>query len=696
MRRPPTTYIWTNKSPILAKALLRFSDCLKCSVVLYIFNLKMKHLKLLLLFCICIPAVAQKSLQLEDLNNIVSLSNPSISPDGKSAVFIKTVKNYQENRFESELRWISIPEGEQKVLSSKRGIGAVQWIKDGQAISFLASSNNGRQVFILPMDGGESKAITQHPTGIRRYSWNPGEDKIAFFAYDPRSKKSKQESYNDAFEVGSDDFLQTRAPSPTSVWVFDIKNKESKKISPEKFTVATELSMSGLNWSTDGTQLYVTRFPSAHSGDSDLGNNYILHLDGSSPEKMLKEEGYQGNPFPSPDGKSIYYSYRRDGVPANVMDIYQKNKETGEINNVTLDLDRNFFGAFFTPKDQLIAVAPDKDKISLWLQSTSGNFNKLSFGELTSIGSLTFSKDGALLFEGQSATHPDELYYKANINAKPIVLTQFNKEISEKKQGKRVSVEWESTKGYTPNGILTYPVNFDPNKKYPLVLYIHGGPTASSLLTFSAVPQIMAGQDWFVFQPNYRGSNNLGNDFQSAIANDAAQGPGEDVMKGVEALIEKGFIDTDKIVISGWSYGGWMTSWMIGRYPEVWKAAVAGAAPVDFTDMYSLSDLNRMRRHSITASPYTGDNLMKAYEQSPIIHFSKLKTPTLIMSKTGDYRVSITGSYKLYGALRDNNVPVEFIAYPGPGHFPSDPVRSLDVYTRWIGWFQKYIGKKRP
>jgi dipeptidyl aminopeptidase/acylaminoacyl peptidase len=281
-----------------------------------------------------------------------------------------------------------------------------------------------------------------------------------------------------------------------------------------------------------------------------------------------------------------------------------------------------------------------------------------------------------------------------NAPAKP--LTHFNDAIAKKRQGKREALSWKSTDGFTPNGIVTYPPDFDPQKKYPLALYIHGGPTASSLLSFSAVPQIMAGKGWIVFQPNYRGSNNLGNAFQSAIANDAAEGPGEDVMSGVQFLIEKGFVDTEKMVVSGWSYGGWMTSWMIGRYPDVWAAAVAGAAPVDYTDMYSLSDLNRMRRHAITGSPYTGDNLMKAYEQSPIIHFSKLKTPTLIMSKTGDYRVSITGSYKLYGALRDNNIPVEFIAYPGPGHFPRDPVRSLDVYTRWINWFQKYIGKKLP
>ena len=139
-----------------------------------------------------------------------------------------------------------------------------------------------------------------------------------------------------------------------------------------------------------------------------------------------------------------------------------------------------------------------------------------------------------------------------------------------------------------------------------------------------------------------------------------------------------------------------MTSWLIGRYPDTWTAAVAGAAPVDFTDMYSLSDLNRMRRHSITDSPYTGDNLEKAYAQSPIRHFNKLKTPTLVMSKTADSRVSVTGSYKLYHALRDNGVPCQFIAYPGPGHFPGDPVRSQDVWRRWLGWMEQYLGVVIP
>src|SRR5262249_45801393 len=219
---------------------------------------------------------------------------------------------------------------------------------------------------------------------------------------------------------------------------------------------------------------------------------------------------------------------------------------------------------------------------------------------------------------------------------------------------------------------------------------------AISSLGFHMLAQLMAARGWIVFEPNYRGSNGRGNAFESAIANDAGEGPGQDVISGVRELEKKPFVDSKKIAVSGWSYGGWMTAWMIGRYPDEWAAAVSGAAPVDYTDMYSLSDLNRMPRHAITVSPYKGDNLRSAYEQSPIKNLSKIKTPTLVLSKVADSRVAITGSYKLYNALRDNGIRTQFIVYPGPGHLVTDPVRSKDVYDRWLGWLAQFIGPSSP
>ena len=134
-----------------------------------------------------------------------------------------------------------------------------------------------------------------------------------------------------------------------------------------------------------------------------------------------------------------------------------------------------------------------------------------------------------------------------------------------------------------------------------------------------------------------------------------------------------------------------MTAWLIGRYPDVWKAAVAGAAPVDYTDMTSLSRMNMTLRHAITNSPWVGDNYQIHYDMSPLKNLSKIKTPTLIMSKVEDQVVTVTGSYKLYHALIANNIPVKFIAYPGGGHSPSDPVNRKDVFDRWVAWLKIYL-----
>jgi dipeptidyl aminopeptidase/acylaminoacyl peptidase len=134
-----------------------------------------------------------------------------------------------------------------------------------------------------------------------------------------------------------------------------------------------------------------------------------------------------------------------------------------------------------------------------------------------------------------------------------------------------------------------------------------------------------------------------------------------------------------------------MTAWLLGRYPGMWRAGVAGAAPVSLLDMYDLSDLNVMRRHAITASPWVGDRLGAWLAESPLTNAWRIRAPTLILSDTRDQRVAVTGSYVLYRALRDNNVPVQFIAYPIGGHSPGDPVRQRDVNRRWIAWLREHL-----
>jgi dipeptidyl aminopeptidase/acylaminoacyl peptidase len=206
----------------------------------------------------------------------------------------------------------------------------------------------------------------------------------------------------------------------------------------------------------------------------------------------------------------------------------------------------------------------------------------------------------------------------------------------------------------------------------------------------------MAARGWLVLQPNYRGSDNLGDAHQRGIVAGAGEGPGRDVLAGVEAVKARGIVDAERVAVSGWSYGGFMTGWMIGRYPGMWRAAVAGAAALDLLDMYALSDLNVMPRHAITGSPWTEGREAHYRAQSPLSYAAQVRTPTLILSSVADSRVTVTQSYKLFRALEDNGVKVKFVAYPTSGHWPPGPVRHRDVYRRWLAWIEEQFAAPSP
>jgi dipeptidyl aminopeptidase/acylaminoacyl peptidase len=257
--------------------------------------------------------------------------------------------------------------------------------------------------------------------------------------------------------------------------------------------------------------------------------------------------------------------------------------------------------------------------------------------------------------------------------------------------GRMERVQWRSD-NFQIDGVVTYPPGYQSGRRYPLVLFIHGGPRGASTTTFAVAPQWLASHGWVVFEPNYRGSSNLGNDAQAAIWNDAGAGPGRDVMAGVDLLIQKGIADPAKMAVSGWSYGGYMATWLLGVYPARWRAGIAGAAVTDHIDQYAFSDLHSPVATYYGGSPFTDAKRLQAYrDQAPITYASRIKAPTLVLCNTGDQRVPITASYMLYHVLRDNGVKTSFIAYPVSGHTPNDPIHQRDVHRRWASWIEEHF-----
>jgi dipeptidyl aminopeptidase/acylaminoacyl peptidase len=421
----------------------------------------------------------------------------------------------------------------------------------------------------------------------------------------------------------------------------------------------------------------------------------ILNVETGEIRKLTSREKMESVSLFSPDGSQLAYWYPRDGNRSNENEIYVTSASGGEGTDVTRAIDRNILRAIWMPDGKTLLVGGhDATAVSLWLQPLNGAARKLALGDVSPSWSFWVDafvgRKGEIVFAGSTPTQPSELYYMATPSDSPKRLTNFNREIAALALGRTEKFEWQGPDGFHEDGVVIYPPDFQAGKKYPLVLYIHGGPSATSTTQFSFFAQFLASHDYVVFQPNYRGSENLGNAYKRAIWNDAGDGPGRDVMAGIEALKKLGFVDESKIGVSGWSYGGYMTTWLIGHY-SIWRVAMVGAAVTNMYDQYNLADFNVTERYIFNGSPFVGEN-MKAYrEQSPITYAAQIKTPTLILSDTGDFRVTITQSYQLFHALKDNGVPVKFFAYPVAGHSPPDPVRQMDVYRRWVEWLDQYL-----
>ena len=640
---------------------------------------------------------------IEHIGRIVRLADPQIAPDGKSIALVVSRTNFEENRYDPELVLIDVATHAQRVLTrDRRGVSQARWSPDSARLAFLATVDAKPQIFVLPMNGGEAVQVTKAPAGVQQYAWRPGASgEIAYVASDEPPKVTGDERHNRAFEIQNNHFLIQEAPRPAHVWLIASDGKSApKRLTSGAWTLPVSLPpgapSSPLSWSPDGKRLAIVKVLSPYTGDGDKSAVQLLDVDTGGLRPLSGRTRNESQPLFSPDGQRIAHWYPRDGQTKNVNEIYVGPASGGDTSSITRALDRNVQRCIWMPNGRSMLVsANDGTTTGLWIQALEGAARRIDMGKVVATAGFwldaSVGPKGEIALTGSEPDRPAELYYIATPESQPQRLTDLNRETSTLELGRTETVEWDS-ESFHMDGVVTYPPGFAADKKYPLVLYIHGGPRSASKQAFSSRAQLLAAQNWVVFEPNYRGSDNLGNAFQSAIWTDSGAGPGRDVMAGVAVLEKRGFVDAAKMAVSGWSYGGYMTTWLLGNYPDKWKAAVAGAAVTDWLDQYNYGDSNVRRGAAFGGSPYTDAKRMQQFlEQSPIYYAGKIKAPTLILSDTGDFRVPITQSYQLYHALTDNGVPTQFIAYPVAGHSPGDPIHARDVDRRWIAWLGKYL-----
>ena len=290
------------------------------------------------------------------------------------------------------------------------------------------------------------------------------------------------------------------------------------------------------------------------------------------------------------------------------------------------------------------------------------------------------------MFLSQDPSHPPEVWTSRSDGRRLRQLTDTNPQLNGLASAELV--RWASSDGMQIEGIVVKPEGFDPTRRYPLVVRPHGGPHGNAAWSFHTDDQFYASKGYVVFAPNFRGSTGYGQAFIDADRGQLGGGDFKDLMSGVDYLIGQAYVDPDRLVIAGISYGGFMTTWAVG-HTDRFKAAMAGAPVVNAQSMFATSDIPAWVTWEYLGPPWKNPDLIRSY--SPIIYVQNVTTPTLIIHGEDDVRVPLSQGREFWHSLRTLGVPTEFVIYPGEQHGSWSPEHQVDILERTVDWFARYL-----
>ena len=647
-----------------------------------------------LLACAAIPVAASaKGLEIEDMRQMVGVDSPVLSPDGTRIAYVRSTVDWKGDRRNTELVLIDVRSDTVRALTQDRiGVSDPQWSRDGSAIAYLASPERGKppQIFVLPMNGGDSKRVTNAPSGVDGYAWRPDGRQFAYATADEApEKKTPAEKALDAIVITDNDYLTREAPMPDHLWIVASDGGEAKRLNSGDWSVEPGDPV----WSPDGNKIYYNRQPDAIFAHFVSQTTFVHDVVAGTDTDL--GYGINGGIALSRDGTMAAIATPRHGSLYLQVDATVRATSNGRQLFDSRSIDRNVHDVHWFGQDSgLLYEAADGVRDAAWMLDSNGHARKLDLGDVDPSQADT-SIDGGIAFVGMRRDAFAEIYYLAPGTTTPKRMTSENAWAQSYEFGKSEAFEWQTDMGVKAVGVLTYPVGYVAGKKYPLALLIHGGPVSTSTWDMQAGSpqsrQVLAKRGYLVFQPNYRGSDNLGDAFLQAIVGDVASGPGRDNIAAVRALIATGMVDESHVYVSGWSGGGLQTGWLIG-HASLWRAAVAGAGVYDWYEQAVLSDINENFAQVFFngTTPFSEQGRAAYAAESPLSFVDAVRTPTLILSDTRDQRVPVSQSYIFYHALKQRGVPVTFTAFPRGGHYPTDPVGEEIVMRAWLGWFDKW------
>jgi dipeptidyl aminopeptidase/acylaminoacyl peptidase len=630
-----------------------------------------------------------------------SASAPRISPDGRFVVYEITRTNWDENAFERDL-WLADVAGGQSIrlTSAKRSSYDAKWSPDGKWIAFISDrppvlsglkKDDLPQLYLMAAAGGEPRELTRVETGVTAYEWSPDSRAIAFTSADPepKARKDRDDRYGE-IQIISGDYAMTH------LWVLDVPAPENTlPPEPRRITEGKDFTVGSFAWSPDNSRIAFSAQRDPDLGSADTADIYVATLSSRSVKKIVDTPGPDTSPQWSPDGSEITYQTsngsKYDFYTNHLIAVVPADGGTPRVLTQRFDEDA---GPLIWGPDGIYFGALQKTYSHLFLANPkTGAVERLSSPEAEIASQFSFTRDfKQVAFVSASDNTYSEICVSVTRPFSSHVLTTMGSQLKPFRTAVRERIQWNSTDGARIEGILIKPADFDPAKKYPLLVVIHGGPTGVDRTSLSAdryYPiEVFAAKGALVLRPNYRGSAGYGEAFRSLNVRNLGVGDYADVISGVDYLIAKGRVDRDRVGAMGWSEGGYISAFITAS-SDRFRAVSVGAGISDWMTYYVSTDIHPFTREYLHATPWDDPEIYR--KTSPISYIKSAKTPTLIQHGGSDKRVPIPNGFELYQALRDRGVQVRMVVYPGFGHPINKPKQQRSVMEENLHWFGHYI-----